>query len=177
MRPSTNSNQLSTVGPTASPRHGGTHLMSTSYRGTHPVVEESRWPRSVPAPEHSRHRSSISSPSVFFSGEQVRQRRRGMSSSASSHRSWPRYGAVPMRRCPDCPRTAPLKRLVTSTDKNGNIGREFVKCESKPEPGKVRSECSERQFLAFLSKFHAFHQIWELGFISAISGTAKMWAF
>src|SRR4051812_49354731 len=123
--------------------------MSTSYRGTHPVVEESRWPRSVPAPEHSRHRSSISSPSVFFSGEQVRQRRRGMSSSASSHRSWPRYGAVPMRRCPDCPRTTPLKRLVTSTDKNGNIGREFVKCESKPEPGKVRSECSERQFLAF----------------------------
>jgi hypothetical protein len=151
--------------------------MSTSYRGTHPVVEESRWPRSVPAPEHSRHRSSISSPSVFFSGEQVRQRRRGMSSSASSHRSWPRYGAVPMRRCPDCPRTAPLKRLVTSTDKNGNIGREFVKCESKPEPGKVRSECSERQFLAFLSKFHAFHRIWDLGFISAISGTAKMWAF
>ncbi|XBI68955.1 hypothetical protein VPH35_048090 [Triticum aestivum] len=60
-----------------------------------------------------------------------------MSSSASvSRRSWPRYGAVPMTRCPACPRIAPLKRLVTTTYKNGNLGREFVKCESKPEQGK-----------------------------------------
>uniref|UniRef100_A0ACD5W9C2 Uncharacterized protein n=1 Tax=Avena sativa TaxID=4498 RepID=A0ACD5W9C2_AVESA len=60
-----------------------------------------------------------------------------MSSTASaSLRSWPRYGVVPMTRCPDCPRTAPLKQLVTSTDKNDNIGQELVKCESKPELGK-----------------------------------------
>ena len=70
-----------------------------------------------------------------------------MSSSASaSRRSWPRYGAVPMTRCPACPRIAPLKRLVTTTDKNGNLGREFVKCESKPEQGKVRFYFSICQF-------------------------------
>ncbi|KAI4991019.1 hypothetical protein ZWY2020_039390 [Hordeum vulgare] len=63
-----------------------------------------------------------------------------MSSSASaSRRSWPRYGEVPMTRCPACPRTAPLKRLVTTTYKNGNLGREFVKCESKQEQGKGSS--------------------------------------
>uniref|UniRef100_A0ACD5W9G6 Uncharacterized protein n=1 Tax=Avena sativa TaxID=4498 RepID=A0ACD5W9G6_AVESA len=65
----------------------------------------------------------------------------------ASLRSWPRYGAVPMTRCPDCPRTAPLKRLVTSTDKNSNIGREFVKCESKPEPGKELPKCGHFEWL------------------------------
>ncbi|XBI10603.1 hypothetical protein VPH35_137840 [Triticum aestivum] len=71
-----------------------------------------------------------------------------MSSSASaSRRSWPRYGAVPMTRCPACPRTAPLKRLVTTTDKNGNLGREFVKCESKPEQGKKLKQCTHFEWL------------------------------
>ncbi|KAE8808126.1 hypothetical protein D1007_15249 [Hordeum vulgare] len=63
-----------------------------------------------------------------------------MSSSASaSCCSWPCYGVVPMTRFPACPRTAPLKQLVTTTDKNGNLGREFVKCESKQEQGKGSS--------------------------------------
>ncbi|KAE8774047.1 hypothetical protein D1007_53615 [Hordeum vulgare] len=35
--------------------------------------------------------------------------------------------------------TAPLKRLVITTDKNGNLGPEFVKCESKQEQGKGSS--------------------------------------
>ena len=59
--------------------------------------------------------------------------------SSTSRPRWPVYGPVPMTRCPDCPRVAPLKRLSTKEEKNGNFGREFVKCESKPE-GKVRSE-------------------------------------
>ncbi|XBI06281.1 hypothetical protein VPH35_134317 [Triticum aestivum] len=71
-----------------------------------------------------------------------------MSSSASaSRRSWPRYGAVPMTRCPACPHTAPVKRLVTTTDKNGNLGREFVKCESKPEQGKKLKQCTHFEWL------------------------------
>ncbi|KAM3400795.1 hypothetical protein ACQJBY_005560 [Aegilops geniculata] len=71
-----------------------------------------------------------------------------MSSFASaSRRSWPRYGAVPMTRYPACPRTAPLKRLVTTTDKNGNLGREFVKCESKLEQGKKLKQCTHFEWL------------------------------
>ena len=64
-----------------------------------------------------------------------------------------------MTRCPDCPRTAPLKRLVTTTDKNGNLGREFVKCESKPEMGKVRFEFSLSQFVVPLSNFWFLYRI------------------
>ncbi|KAI5011152.1 hypothetical protein ZWY2020_013289 [Hordeum vulgare] len=71
-----------------------------------------------------------------------------MSSSASaSRRSWPRYGEVPMTRCPACPRTASLKWLVTTTDKNGNLGREFVKCESKQEQGKKLKQCVHFEWL------------------------------
>jgi hypothetical protein len=54
---------------------------------------------------------------------------------------------VPMTRCPDCPHTAPLKRRVTMSDTHGNLGREYVKCDSKPELGKVRS-------WLYLSQFH-----------------------
>ncbi|KAI5016326.1 hypothetical protein ZWY2020_006177 [Hordeum vulgare] len=71
-----------------------------------------------------------------------------MSSFASaSRRSWPRYGAVPMTRCPACPRTAPLKQLVTTTDKNVNLGREFVKCESKQEQGNKLKQCAHFEWL------------------------------
>ncbi|KAI4996607.1 hypothetical protein ZWY2020_051527 [Hordeum vulgare] len=71
-----------------------------------------------------------------------------MSSSASaSRRSWPRYDEVPMTRCLACPCIAPLKRLVTTTNKNGNLGREFVKCESKQEQGKKLKQCAHLEWL------------------------------
>ena len=59
-------------------------------------------------------------------------------SSSASLPSWPQHGPVPMLPCPDCERVAPLVRLTSKSNKNGNRGREFVKCESKPE-GQVRS--------------------------------------
>jgi hypothetical protein len=43
-----------------------------------------------------------------------------------------------------------LKRLVTATDLNGNLGRQFVKCESKPERWKVRFEFFWLQFRVFV---------------------------
>jgi hypothetical protein len=65
----------------------------------------------------------------------------GMSSTSASESPsrWPRFGPVPLGRCPACPRTASLQRRVTASDKNGNRGREYVKCESKEQLGEVRS--------------------------------------
>ena len=80
-----------------------------------------------------------------------------MSTSSSAPRStWPVYGPVPMTRCTDCPRTVPLKRLTLKEEKNGNFGREFVKCESKPE-GQVRSEFSSHPLSLISQKIC---QIW-----------------
>ena len=144
----------------------GTHLLSTSCRGptayrAHAVVEKIH--RIDPRPEHPRD-AAISTLFFFsFSGSEARQRRRSMSSSAtSSRREWPKFGPVPMTRCPDCPRTAPLKRLVTTTDVHGNLGHEFVKCESKPERGKVRFGIFWLQF-RFLFEISSFSWIWDFG--------------
>ncbi|XBI05220.1 hypothetical protein VPH35_133404 [Triticum aestivum] len=63
-----------------------------------------------------------------------------MSSSTSATRqSWTQYGPLPLTRCHDCPRMEPFKRLTCVREENGNRGREFVKCLSKPQPGQVKS--------------------------------------
>uniref|UniRef100_A0ACD5XPZ0 Uncharacterized protein n=1 Tax=Avena sativa TaxID=4498 RepID=A0ACD5XPZ0_AVESA len=69
------------------------------------------------------------------------------SSSLASNYRWQRYGPVPLGRCPDCPRMAPLKRLITTSDENGNAGRELVKCESKAEPGQKLPKCRHFEWL------------------------------
>jgi hypothetical protein len=91
-------------------------------------------PRTSPLP----HFPCSSSRTFFFLFFANGPRRwRGMYSSASgSQNSWPRYGEVPMTRCPYYPRLDSLKRLTCVHSTRGNVGREFVKCESKPRLGK-----------------------------------------
>jgi hypothetical protein len=71
-----------------------------------------------------------------------------------------------MSRCPDCPRVDLLKRLTCVRSERGNVGREFVKCESKPylgPDGKVG--------LPDLTRFGNLDLgIWEFGFPIFFSG-------
>ncbi|KAI4987998.1 hypothetical protein ZWY2020_029628 [Hordeum vulgare] len=73
-----------------------------------------------------------------------------MSTSSATHSQWCRYGLVPLTRCPNCPRPEPLKRLVTRTDDNGNLGHEFVKCVSKTmagSDGKILKKCTHLEWM------------------------------
>ncbi|KAE8779760.1 hypothetical protein D1007_47189 [Hordeum vulgare] len=73
-----------------------------------------------------------------------------MSTSSATHSQWRQYGPVSLTRCPDCPRREPLKWLVTRTDDNGNLGREFVKCVSKTmagSDGKILKKCTPFEWM------------------------------
>uniref|UniRef100_M8BG38 GRF-type domain-containing protein n=1 Tax=Aegilops tauschii TaxID=37682 RepID=M8BG38_AEGTA len=91
----------------------------------------------------------LSFPTFFFlrSGNEARRRRVMSSSTSASRQSWTRYGPLPLTRCPDCPRMEPLKRLTCVREGNGNRGREFVKCLSKPQPGQVLKKCGHFEWL------------------------------
>jgi hypothetical protein len=61
----------------------------------------------------------------------------GATSSSDRGHRWPKYGSVALTRCPNCPWLEPLVRLRCKRTENDNYGREFMKCESRPQPGNV----------------------------------------
>ncbi|XP_073353881.1 uncharacterized protein, partial [Aegilops tauschii subsp. strangulata] len=68
------------------------------------------------------------------------------------------------------PTDSPLKRLTSKEEKNGNFGREFVKCESKPE-GQVRSEFGFRLHdFIFRSMKKCHHFEWMDDYIQRLQG-------
>ena len=120
------------VGPTTYPhKHARAHQRAPTRATDEP--EPARPPPLLALP--------LSFPTFFFlcSGNEARRRRVMSSSTSASRQSWTQYGPLPLTRCPDCPRMEPLKRLTCVREENGNRGREFVKCLSKPQPGQVRS--------------------------------------
>ena len=135
----------------------------TTYPHKHGRAHQRARTRASPSSPHCL--PFLLSPTFFFlfSGEEAR-RRRVMSSSSSASRQWRKYGPVPLTRCPDCPRMEPLKRLTCMREENGNRGRDFVKCLSRPQPGQVRSVYFTNRMVYF-SQFFLFRQIWamELG--------------
>ncbi|KAE8781569.1 hypothetical protein D1007_45090 [Hordeum vulgare] len=73
-----------------------------------------------------------------------------MSTSSAKHAKLRRYGPVSLTRCLDCPRPELLKRLVTRSDDNGNLGWEFVKCLSKTmvgSDGKILKKCTHFEWM------------------------------
>ncbi|XBI06608.1 hypothetical protein VPH35_134603 [Triticum aestivum] len=73
-----------------------------------------------------------------------------MSTSSATHSKWRQYDLVPLTRCPNCPRPEPLKRWVSMTDENGNLGWEFVKCLSKTmvgRGGKILKKCTHFEWM------------------------------
>jgi hypothetical protein len=60
------------------------------------------------------------------------------SNSSNGGHGWLKYGPVPLTRYPNCPWLDPLSRLRCKRTENGNYGREFVKRESRAQPGNVR---------------------------------------
>ena len=112
----------------------------TTYPHKHGRAHQRSQPRARASPSSPHCLPFLLSPTFFFlfSGEEAR-RRRVMSSSSADSRQWRKYGPVPLTRCPNCPRMEPLKRLTCVKKENGNRGRDFVKCLSRPQPGQVRS--------------------------------------
>jgi hypothetical protein len=61
-----------------------------------------------------------------------------VSSSSDGGHGWTKYSLVLLTRCPNCPQLESLVRLSCKKTENNNYGREFVKCESRPQSENVR---------------------------------------
>jgi hypothetical protein len=72
------------------------------------------------------------------------------SGSSDGGQGWPRYGPVSLIRCPKCERPESLVRLRSKRWENDNFGREFMKCESKPQQDKVHPCFPPLRLISFL---------------------------